>query len=99
LQEAAVPEVFFRIRWPDKTVDRCYSPSTVLEDYFAVGDTYPVTEFVDRSRQALTAASEQVRNIYRYGCSQAAAQLADIERVAARFTAQGATVTVEGFER
>jgi uncharacterized repeat protein (TIGR04042 family) len=99
VQEAVVPEVLFRVRWPDESVHRCYSPSTVVEDFFSAGESYSVGEFVALSRKALTAASERVRQIYGFGCAQAAAQLADIERKAAGFTGQDTGVVVEGFER
>jgi uncharacterized repeat protein (TIGR04042 family) len=94
-----VPEVVFRVRWPDGTVQGCYSPSTVVEDYFDAGADYSVEEFLSRSRQSLTAASERVRRIYGFACSQAVAQLADIERRAAAFPAADARVVVEGFQR
>lgn len=94
-----MPEVLFRVRWPDESVRRCYSPSTAVEDYFSAGSSYPLAEFVDRSRQALTVASERVRQIHGFSCSRAAAQLADIERKAAEFTTEEAFVVVEGFER
>ncbi|HET6499980.1 MAG TPA: MSMEG_0570 family nitrogen starvation response protein [Amycolatopsis sp.] len=94
-----MPEVLFRVRWPDESLHRCYSPSTVVEEYFAPGGVYPVAEFVTLSRKALTAASERVREIHGFSCTRAAAQLADIERRAERFTAEGARVVVEGFER
>jgi uncharacterized repeat protein (TIGR04042 family) len=27
-----MPELYFHVRWPDGVTQRCYSPSTVLED-------------------------------------------------------------------
>ncbi|MEU6641818.1 MSMEG_0570 family nitrogen starvation response protein [Saccharomonospora sp. NPDC046836] len=94
-----MPEVVFRVRWPDESIHRCYSPSTVVEDVFAAGHAYPVSEFVELSRKALTIASERVRKSYGFACSQAAAQLAEIEHTAARFADPLSTVVVEGFER
>ncbi|GAB3575133.1 MSMEG_0570 family nitrogen starvation response protein [Amycolatopsis endophytica] len=91
-----MPEILFRVRWPDASVQRCYSPSTVVEEVFAPGDSYPVAEFADRSRAALTRASERVRRIHGFGCARAAAQLADIEARAKSF-ADG-RVVIEGFE-
>ena len=92
-----MPEMVFRVRWPDASVQQCYSPSTVVEEFFVPGTSYPVAEFVVRSRTALTQASERVRRTYGFACAQAAAQLADIEARAKSF-ADGA-VLVEGFER
>lgn len=89
----------FRVRWPDGETQRCYSPSLVIKDYFAPGESYELADFVRRSREALAIASERVRQKYGYGCGHAAAQLEQIEATAARF-ASGAhiRVTVEAFE-
>lgn len=94
-----MPEVLFRVRWPDDSVHRCYSPSTVVEEYFRAGGSYPLLEFVALSKKALTEASDRVREIYGFGCAQAEAQLADIEMKAAEFADQEARIVVEGFER
>lgn len=94
-----MPEVVFRVRWPDESVDRCYSPSTVVEEFFVEGGVYPVAEFVGRSREALTVASERVRKKYGVGCGQAAAQYASIELRAKSFPDAEASVVIEGFER
>ncbi|GAA5153953.1 MSMEG_0570 family nitrogen starvation response protein [Amycolatopsis dongchuanensis] len=91
-----MPELLFRVRWPDASVQRCYSPSTVVREFFVPGESYPVADFVVRSRGALTEASERVRRSYGFGCAQAAAQLADIEARAKSF-ADG-EVVVEGFD-
>ncbi|MFI5605950.1 MSMEG_0570 family nitrogen starvation response protein [Amycolatopsis sp. NPDC051903] len=91
-----MPEVVFRVRWPDASVQRCYSPSTVVEEHVVAGEGYAVAEFVARSRVALTVASERVRERFGFPCSRAAAQLADIERRAAYFAA--GEVVVEAFE-
>lgn len=94
-----MPEVVFRVRWPDDSVNRCYSPSTVVEEYFRAGGSYALTEFVALSRNALTEASERVREIYGFGCAQAQAQLTGIELKAAEFADPQAKIVVEGFER
>ncbi|MEV6902128.1 MSMEG_0570 family nitrogen starvation response protein [Amycolatopsis sp. NPDC051372] len=94
-----MPEVVFRVRWPDSSVQRCYSPSTVVEEHFAAGEGYPVAEFVERSRAALTLASERVLARFGFPCSRAAAQLADIERRAGAFGDESARVVVEAFEK
>ena len=97
-----MPVMHFRVRWPDQTESRCYSPSLVVEDFLAPGITYPLGEFVDRSREALGIASERVRAKYGFACSQAMDQLAEIEHIAARFapSADGADaeVTVVAFD-
>lgn len=93
-----MPEMHFLVRWPDGSAQRCYSPSLVIKDYFTPGETYPVADFVQRSRTALDIASERVRLKYGYGCAHAAVQLEEIERVALQFGAADARVTVEAFE-
>jgi uncharacterized repeat protein (TIGR04042 family) len=91
-----MPELYVHVRWPDGERQRCYSPSTVVEDYFTAGDTYPVADFLERSRTALGIASERVREKFGSPCSRAADQLARIERSAAVFAGMpGASVTVE----
>ena len=37
-----MPELHFRVRWPDDSELRCYSPSLVIRDYFAPGQTVPL---------------------------------------------------------
>jgi uncharacterized repeat protein (TIGR04042 family) len=94
-----MPEMHFRIRWPDGAVQTCYSPSLVIKDFFAPGQSYELADFVSRSRTALEIASERVRQKYGYGCGHASAQLADIERIAAQFREMPeARVTMEAFE-
>ena len=63
-----MPEMRFRIAWPDGSTESCYSPSLVIKDYFAAGQTYPLTDFLSRSRTALTIASERVRAKYGFPC-------------------------------
>jgi len=89
----------FLIRWPDGVAEACYSPSLVIKDYFAPGETYPLPDFVARSRTALNIASERVREKYGWPCSRAMAQLARIETAAAVFTdVADARVTIDAFE-
>jgi uncharacterized repeat protein (TIGR04042 family) len=74
-----MPEVIFTIQFPDGITKECYSPSTVVLHHFRQGEEMSVAEFVSRSRQAFTAASERVRLKFGFACSSAAAQLASIE--------------------
>ena len=73
-----MPEVIFTVELPDGSKRECYSPSTVVCNYFQKGDEMPLAEFV--SRRALTEASERVRARYGFACSSAADQLEQIER-------------------
>jgi uncharacterized repeat protein (TIGR04042 family) len=75
-----MPEIIFTVQLPDGTTKECYSPSTVVQRYFAPGEEMPAAEFLRRSRAALAAASERVRARFGYSCGSAAAQLAEIER-------------------
>jgi uncharacterized repeat protein (TIGR04042 family) len=94
-----MPEMHFRVRWPDGSAQVCYSPSLVVKAFFIPGESYDLADFVQRSRIALRIASERVREKYGHACVHAAAQLAEIERIAAQFDDQpDACVEVEAFE-
>ncbi len=75
-----MPEVLFTVELPDGLKKECYSPSSVVRDYFAEGEEMLVSEFLARSRKALAEASERVRAKFGFSCSSAASQLADIEQ-------------------
>jgi uncharacterized repeat protein (TIGR04042 family) len=91
-----VPEMYFHVRWPDGAAQRCYSPSTVVADYFTAGTQYDLADFVERSRTALGIAGERVREKFGFFCTGAAEQLTQIERAAAAYgSVAGAKVTVE----
>jgi uncharacterized repeat protein (TIGR04042 family) len=93
-----MPEMRFDIRWPDGAIEQCYSPSLVIRDHLAVGETYSVPEFLKRSRAALTIASDRVREKYGFACSRAMGQLATLESSAGRFDGKGVDrVTVISF--
>ena len=91
--------MIFHIAWPDGSTEPCYSPSLVIKDYLAVGETYAVAEFLQRCRTALTIASDRVREKYGFACSRAMGQLAGLESAARRFdsTADGG-VTITSFQ-
>ena len=91
-----MPETLFKVRWPDGGIETCYSPSTIIRDFYEVGRSYTLAEFLAASRQGLNAASDRVRMRYGSGCSRAMAQLAAIESRAKTLDASAA-VKVEGF--
>ena len=94
-----MPEMRFHIRWPDGTVETCYSPSLVIKDYFSVGADYPLADFLDRSRTALAIASDRVKAKYGMPCRRALKQLARIETAAGAFTdVPDARVAVDAFD-
>lgn len=93
-----MPEMRFRVRWPDESTSLCYSPSQVIKDFFNPGETYELEDFLARSRAALQIAGERVRQKYGYTCSSAMSQLDEIETVAARFSEiENPKVLVEEF--
>lgn len=92
-----MPEIRFDVEWPDGATQSCYSPSLIVQEYFAAGARYPVPEFVRLSREALGIASDRVRAKYGFPCTRSAATLADIEGAAARFSGPDQSVTVRGF--
>jgi uncharacterized repeat protein (TIGR04042 family) len=87
-----VPEMTFRVRWPDGSEADCYSPSLVMHDHLAPGSEYPLDDFVRRSTSALRIASERVRARYGFACTSAMQQEEEILRAAAAF--DGGTVAV-----
>ncbi len=94
-----MPEIWFRIRWPDGRSETCYSPSLIVKDFFTLGESYALADFLERSRTAYAIANERVRERYGFACAQAMQQLARIEEAAERHAAvQEAKVVVEAFE-
>ena len=92
-----MPEMHFVVRWPDDTVTACYSPSLVVREFLEVGTAYPVPTFAALCRDALTIASDRVREKFGFACSLAAAELARIDALAARFSGPADRVVVEQF--
>jgi uncharacterized repeat protein (TIGR04042 family) len=80
-----MPEINFQIEWPDGTKQTCYSPSFVVKQYFMPGEEYELEEFVDRSRTALSIASDRVKQAYGFACSRALGQLQQIETKASQY--------------
>lgn len=75
-----MPETTFTAELPDGTFQPCYSPSSVVKNYFTPGQEIPAEEFIRLSRAALQEASERVRQKFGFSCTAASASLADIER-------------------
>jgi uncharacterized repeat protein (TIGR04042 family) len=93
-----MPEMLFKVRWPDQQDSTCYSPSLIVQDYLTPGASYPLDDFLQRVREALEIASERVRAKYGFACSRAMDQWAEIEATAQRFKDQpDAQVHVIGF--
>jgi uncharacterized repeat protein (TIGR04042 family) len=93
-----MPEMHFTVRWPDGRDHTCYSPSLVVQEHLTPGQSYPLSDFLQRTHEALTIASERVRAKYGFACSRAMDQWADIEERAQHFKTQPeAQVKVIGF--
>lgn len=80
-----MPEMTFTVRWPDGSVQECYSPSLVMHDHLETGASYPVEEFVRRTETALQIASDRVREKFGFACTSAAATRSQVFRAAASF--------------
>ncbi|TRW80247.1 MSMEG_0570 family nitrogen starvation response protein [Mycolicibacterium sp. 018/SC-01/001] len=88
-----MPEMTFDIRWPDGSIQSCYSPSLVMHDFLTSGQRYTVGDLVDRAGAALEQASDRVRAKYGFACTSAAATNDQIMKSASRF-APDAEVTI-----
>jgi uncharacterized repeat protein (TIGR04042 family) len=93
-----MPEMYFRLRWPNLEETDHYSPSLIIRDYLTIGQELELPEFLRRMHVALTIASDRVKAKYGFACSRARGSLAEIERRAVPFLAQcDARVTVLEF--
>ena len=94
-----MPETNFKIQWPNGQQEVCYSPSLVIKKYFEPGSTYTVSEFVEKSREALTIASDRVQTRFGYPCSRALGQIQTIETAAKAYeSAPESTITFIQFD-
>lgn len=69
-----MPVTYVNIEWPDKQKDRIYSPSSVIEEYFNIGDSLEINHFLTTCNKSLTDASERVRKKFGYACTSAQAE-------------------------
>lgn len=94
-----MPEINFNIQWPDGKKETCYSPSLIVKEYFEPGEAYTMSEFLRRSRESLTIASDRVQKKYGFPCSRALGQLRRIEMAAQNYASTPEEkVTVLAFE-
>ncbi len=82
-----MPEIHFQVQWSDGSQSVCYSPSSVIKNYFTPNTDYDLDDFVQRSCIALTMASDRVAAKYGFPCGKALGQLAEIKATSAKFTA------------
>lgn len=93
-----MPAMTYTLRWPDASETTAYSPSLVIQDYFAPGRAYDLDDFMQKLREATGIANDRVRAKFGFACSRASDQLADIEARVARHAGQpGAKVQVLAF--
>ena len=83
-----MPETRFRIQWPDGQQADCYSPSSVVRQYFTPEQDYTLEEFVSKAQEALQLASDRVQSKYGRPCGLALGQLQEIEAIAQQFALQ-----------
>jgi uncharacterized repeat protein (TIGR04042 family) len=91
-----MPETYFDVRWPDGQQQSCYSPSSIVREYFEADKLYALGDFVRLSETSLGIASERVKQKFGYYCSSAADQIKQIKQKADEFDDK-AMVTVMGF--
>jgi uncharacterized repeat protein (TIGR04042 family) len=93
-----MPAMHYTIRWPDASESLCYSPSLIIQDYFAPDRDYPLAEFLTKLREATAIANDRVRAKFGFACSRAGDQLATLEQRAQTFAASpNAAVRMLGF--
>jgi|TARA_A100001015_G_scaffold252661_1_gene292377 uncharacterized repeat protein (TIGR04042 family) len=80
-----MPETVFTIQLPDGTGHNCYSPSSIVHQYFSVGDKLPNQEFLKKAKESLKIASDRVEQKFGYQCSGAINSLHRIETISAKF--------------
>ncbi|MFD1383527.1 MSMEG_0570 family nitrogen starvation response protein [Rhodanobacter aciditrophus] len=89
-----MPVTTFNVRWPDGKQESCYSPSSVIKNYFQIEHEYTVPEFLSVCDQALNEASERVRQKYGYACSSAMDQLSTIQMQCKRYDDPNSVIVV-----
>ena len=96
-----MPEMHFKVQWPNGTTEDCYSPSWVIEEHLSAGSNYSVSGFVERTSLALNIASDRVRQKYGFACSSALDQLAAIQATASALSPseRSSEVRVLGFRK
>ena len=80
-----MPETFFKVKWPNGQEQDCYSPSSVVSDYFTENTEYTLQDFISLSEKALNEASERVKLKFGFYCSSAADQLSQLKSKARQF--------------
>ena len=90
-----MPEVRFKLEWPDGQFSTLYSPSTVILDYLRPGESLFVSELEARGIEALRAASERVRARYGFACTRTDEEESRLRQWVSRYSSND-TVRVTG---
>ena len=80
-----MPEVRFKLEWPDGQSSTLYSPSTVILEYLKPGDSFRVSELESLAVRALRAASERVRARYGFACTRTDEEESQLRQWIARY--------------
>lgn len=80
-----MPITYVNIQWPNNQKDQIYSPSSVIKDYFEIGESMDISNFLSNSNNALTEASERVRKKFGYACTAAQAEAIRIKEKSEEF--------------
>jgi uncharacterized repeat protein (TIGR04042 family) len=83
--EMHMPVVRFDVMWPDSSVMKCQSPSSIIRNFLHEGQKISLSEFLKVSELGLNLASDRVREKYGFACSAASDQLEIIQAKASRF--------------
>ena len=89
-----MPEMHFRVEWPDGKQEDYYSPSLVIKEYFSEATDYSVEEFLEKARISLKIASDRVLAKYGFACGRAMGSLQRIEQSAGQYGTEGGSVRV-----
>ena len=85
----------FKIEWPNGEIMECYSPSTIVRQYFKADDTLTIEELIAISTAALDRASERVEERFGFICAAAAEQNDKIICAAAGFESNAVVRIIE----
>lgn len=75
-----MPEIIFTAELPDGSFQPCYSPSTIVRQYFKAGQELPAYEFIRLARIALKEASSRVAEGKGFAGRSGYSSLPEIER-------------------
>ena len=92
-----MPAVKFSVEWPNGEKNTYYSPSTIIHQYFEVGQKLNIEDFVKQSQEALSHASKRVEAKYGVACSAAQDQIVKITQKAEQYSSES-VVSFIGFE-